>query len=418
MTSAIGTLWSYSFINKRSDGKTYDMHRLVHVAARVWIQQKGLAMETQRKAMEHLSKAFPWNKWDNRELWREYIPHAARMRDAKDGGDADARWMLCFKAGRCLRLDGRIRDAVCWLEDSLDLRAHLPEDDENRLSTQHALATAYEANGQVKDAIQLLEHVVAIEGRVLAEDHPDRLASQHELARAYSSNGQVKDAVQLLEHVVAIQRRVLAEDHPERLASQHELAGAYSSNGQVKDAIQLLEHVVAIQRRVLAEDHPKRLASQHELAGAYLSNGQVKDAVQLLEHVVAIEKRVLAEDHPERLVSQHELARAYLSDDQGRVKEAVQLLEQVVAIQKRTLAEDHPKRLRSERLLARAYDKLESQPPSQTNEQEAGPSSATRSTAEPEQALPRLSRKHPSTRPLHDRPSRRAGPPSARTSTA
>jgi tetratricopeptide (TPR) repeat protein len=376
MTSAIGTLWSYSFINKRSDGKTYDMHRLVHVAARVWIQQKGLAMETQRKAMEHLSKAFPWNKWDNRELWREYIPHAARMRDAKDGGDADARWMLCFKAGRCLRLDGRIRDAVCWLEDSLDLRAHLPEDDENRLSTQHALATAYEANGQVKDAIQLLEHVVAIEGRVLAEDHPDRLASQHELARAYSSNGQVKDAVQLLEHVVAIQRRVLAEDHPDRLASQHELAGAYSSNGQVKDA------------------------------------------VQLLEHVVAIEKRVLAEDHPERLVSQHELARAYLSDDQGRVKEAVQLLEQVVAIQKRTLAEDHPKRLRSERLLARAYDKLESQPPSQTNEQEAGPSSATRSTAEPEQALPRLSRKHPSTRPLHDRPSRRAGPPSARTSTA
>jgi tetratricopeptide (TPR) repeat protein len=334
MTSAIGTLWSYSFINKRSDGKTYDMHRLVHVAARVWIQQKGLAMETQRKAMEHLSKAFPWNKWDNRELWREYIPHAARMRDAKDGGDADARWMLCFKAGRCLRLDGRIRDAVCWLEDSLDLRAHLPEDDENRLSTQHALATAYEANGQVKDAIQLLEHVVAIEGRVLAEDHPDRLASQH------------------------------------------------------------------------------------ELAGAYSSNGQVKDAVQLLEHVVAIEKRVLAEGHPERLVSQHELARAYLSDDQGRVKEAVQLLEQVVAIQKRTLAEDHPKRLRSERLLARAYDKLESQPPSQTNEQEAGPSSATRSTAEPEQALPRLSRKHPSTRPLHDRPSRRAGPPSARTSTA
>lgn len=35
MTSAIGTLWSYSLITARSDGKTYDMHRLVHVAVKV-----------------------------------------------------------------------------------------------------------------------------------------------------------------------------------------------------------------------------------------------------------------------------------------------------------------------------------------------------------------------------------------------
>jgi tetratricopeptide (TPR) repeat protein len=392
MTSAIGTLWSYSFINKRSDGKTYDMHRLVHVAARVWVKQKGLVVETQRKALEHLSRAFPWDKWDNREIWREYIPHAARMRDAKDGGHADARWMLCFKAGRCLRLDGRIRDAVRWLEESLDLRAHLPEDDENRLSTQHALATAYEANGQVRDAIKLLEHVVAIRQvlseddpnlrasqhvlamaygangqlkdaikllehtvaieRVLADDHPDRLASQHALARAYNANGQARDAVQLLGHVVSILQKVLAEDHPNRLASQHELASAYQANGQVRDAVQLLEHVVAI-KRVLADDHPDRLASQHALARAYHANGQVKAAVQLLEHVVAMKRVVLAEDNSNRLASQHELARAYL--DSGQVKEAAQLLEHVVKIWQRVLAEDHPDRLVSQYGLAFAY---------------------------------------------------------------
>jgi tetratricopeptide (TPR) repeat protein len=431
MTSAIGTLWSYSFITTRSDGKTYDMHRLVHVTARVWIHQKGLAMETQRKALEHLSKAFPWDKWDNRELWREYIPHAARMRDAKDGGHADARWMLCFKVGRCLTLDGRIRDAVGWLEESLDLRTHLPEDDRNRLSTQnalaqayqdngqiedalqlledivaiervlaedhpgrlssqHALAMSYQANGQVGDAVQLLEHIVAIE-RVLAEDHPDRLASQHALAHAYRVNGQVKEAVQLLEHVVGIER-VLSEDNLNRLASQHVLAQAYSDNGQVKEAVQLLEHVVAIRERVLAEDHPDRLSSRHALAQAYQDKGQVKEAVQLLEHVVAIQERVLAVDHPNRLASQHELARAYLADDQGRVKDAVQLLEHVVAIRKRVLAEDHPRRLLSERVLAHAYNMLESQPPSQADEQWAGPSSVTASTAEPEEALPLQSR--------------------------
>ncbi|KAF7502469.1 hypothetical protein GJ744_005684 [Endocarpon pusillum] len=102
----------------------------------------------------------------------------------------------------------------------------------------------YQANGQVKEAVSLLEQMIKIEEQTLAEDHPDRLASQHELARAYKANGQVKEAVSLLEQVVKIREQTLAEDHPDRLASQHELARAYKANGQVKEAVSLLEQVV------------------------------------------------------------------------------------------------------------------------------------------------------------------------------
>jgi hypothetical protein len=49
----------------------------------------------------------------------------------------------------------------------------------------------------------------------------------------YQADGQVKKAVKLLEHVVAVQEKTLAEDHPARLASQHELAGAYQADGQM-----------------------------------------------------------------------------------------------------------------------------------------------------------------------------------------
>jgi tetratricopeptide (TPR) repeat protein len=224
------TLCSYSFIAPRDDEKTYDMHRLVHVAARVWAREDGAMAETQKTALEHLCDIFPSDDYKNRGVWREYIPHASRIRDAKDCNNSDALGKLCLKVGRCLRVDGRIRDAVDWLEESRDLRADLPEDDADRLLTQHVLAMAYQSNGQVKDAVRLLEHVVAIHKRALAEDHPDRLASQHQLASAYLANGQVKDAVRLLEHVVAISERVLAEDHPSRLASQHELARAYRAD--------------------------------------------------------------------------------------------------------------------------------------------------------------------------------------------
>jgi tetratricopeptide (TPR) repeat protein len=108
--------------------------------------------------------------------------------------------------------------------------------------------------------------VVIVKERTLAGEHPHLLASQHELASAYQANGQIKQAVDLLEHVVVVQERTLAEEHPDQLTSQHELARAYHANGQIKQAVDLLKHVVTVEERTLAEEHPDRLASQHALA--------------------------------------------------------------------------------------------------------------------------------------------------------
>ncbi|KAL5373431.1 hypothetical protein DPSP01_012732 [Paraphaeosphaeria sporulosa] len=354
MEHAIGTLCGYSFASRRNDvilegveGKEewYDLHRLVHLATRIWVHKYGDAARVTESAIKHVAEVFPTDDFANRAIWRAYMPHALRLLVTKHSCNVKDRACLILWVGRCLSFDGRIGEAIIWLKECCRLRAVLAEDHPSRLASQHALAIAYEANGQVKEAVKLLESVVAIRAEALAEDHPSRLASQHALAGAYEANGQVKEAVKLLESVVAIEAEALAEDHPSRLASQYALAGAYKANGQVKEAVKLLENVVAIRAEALVEDHPSRLASQHALAIAYKANGQVKEAVKLLESVVAIEAEALAEDHPDRLASQHELAMAYNAN--GQVKEAVKLLESVVAIEAEALAEDHPSRLAS-----------------------------------------------------------------------
>jgi len=340
MTDAIGTLCAYSFLTRRGDEEEYDIHRLVHLATRIWVRQYGDTRGVAEKGIQHVAGIFPSDDYANQTKWRAYLPHALRLLEDKQGSSAEERSELCLLVGRCLRVDGRIREAVRWLEESCELRKTLSKSDSKRLLSEHVLAIAYHANGQVKKVVGLLERVVAIRTEVLAEDHPYRLASQHVLAMAYQANGQVKEAVGLLERVVAIHTEVLTEDHPDRLASQHALAMAYQANGQVKEAVGLLERVVAIQAEMLAEDHPDRLMSQQELAGAYREGGQIKKAVRLLERVVAIHTEVLTEDHPDRLASQHALAMAYHAN--GQVKKAVGLLERVVAIRTEVLAEDHP----------------------------------------------------------------------------
>ncbi|OAG43855.1 hypothetical protein AYO21_02082 [Fonsecaea monophora] len=355
MVFALGTLDAYAFVVRRGNSDTFDIHSLVHLATRIWVRGEGVAARVEENAVQHVTSVFPSSDYSQRDLWRAYLPHALRLLQRDDTADLVERYNLYSKAGLCLQVDGRIKEAVRCFQECYDWRReHLDEDHRDRLASQHALAIAYRADGQVKEAVTLLEEVVRIKGQTLAKDHRDRLASQHELAGAYRANGQVKEAVMLLEEVMRIREQTLAEDHRDRLASQHALAIAYEANGQVKEAVTLLEEVVRIERQTLAEDHPSRLASQHALAIAYKANGQVKEAVTLLEEVVRIEGQTLAEDHPSRLASQHALAIAYEAN--GQVKEAVTLLEEVVRIHRQTLAEDHPSRLASQHVLAIAYE--------------------------------------------------------------
>jgi tetratricopeptide (TPR) repeat protein len=396
MMWSLGTLCGYSFLAKRGEEEVYDMHRLVHLAIRIWVKKHRNAAETVEQMIQHVSNIFSSLEYDTRATWREYLSHALRLLSERLGREIKERYTLCFFVGKCLQEEGRIKEAIYWLEESyrwrqkkfpekcfhkleserslanayradgqtrkaVELLEHIVEvtegtvvdKDPYRLQLLHNLATAYQANNQIKKGVELMEHVCAVRSRELPEEHPSLVTSRHSLANAYQADGQTKKAVELLENVVSVNVGKLSGDHPHLLTFKHNLARAYLTDGQIKKAVELLEHVVAVRGKVLAEEHPDRLASQHSLASAYQEAGQIKKAVEHMQHVVAVRTRTLAEEHPHLLTSEHNLARAYLTD--GQIKKAVELLEHVVAVRGRMLAEEHPDRLASQHALSLAY---------------------------------------------------------------
>ncbi|KIX99702.1 uncharacterized protein Z520_04338 [Fonsecaea multimorphosa CBS 102226] len=312
MLFALGTLDAYAFLVRRGDVDTFDMHRLVHLAARIWVRKEAFAAEVEKSALLHVTSVFPWNEWSQPDRWRAYLPHAIRLLWRAQTASPEVRSELCLKVGLCLFDDGRIKEAIRYFEECYNLRSeYLDQDHRDRLMSQNGLAIAYLANNQVKEAVALLEEVVRIQihKHKLPEDHPERLLAQQNLAMAYQGNGQVKEAVTLLEEVVRTREQTLAEDPPDRLASQHQLAVAYQENGQVKEAVALLEEVVRISEQTLEEDHPDRLASQHNLAYIYWDLGQNPLALRMMRHVVKIRQRMLDPDHPARVASEKELGK-------------------------------------------------------------------------------------------------------------
>jgi hypothetical protein len=186
LTRAIGTLCGHRFLDRRGSSEVFDMHSLVHLATRSWVAENGSEKEQSQAVITHMEDVFPTDEWENRDVWRQYLPHAIKLLRCTEDDWSEELCELGYWAGRCLPVDGRVIEAV-----------------------------------------KLLEHVVAVQKTMLAEGPPDRLASQHALAGAYQANGQIKEAVKLLEHVVAVRNTTLAEYHPHRLASEVALEFCY-----------------------------------------------------------------------------------------------------------------------------------------------------------------------------------------------
>ncbi|OQE46643.1 hypothetical protein PENCOP_c001G07899 [Penicillium coprophilum] len=354
---AIGTLCAYDFITRRENEDIYDMHRLVHLAAQIWTRKHDLANATETKLIKHLNGVFPPNEYENRDLWREYFPHALALLQANKESHLKEVYSLCVKVGLCLVVDGRYREAISWLEMSFSWCSHnLPEEDSDRQLSQHVLALALLDNGEVTKSIELLQVLVRAQNS-LAERDPKRLISQHVLSRAYLDNDQVDEAIELLQYIATIQEEVFEDHHPDRLASEHVLARAYLRKGRTEEAIKILQHVVSTAEKTLEKQHPDRLISQHVLGRAFLENGEVKKAIQLLQHVVTMRENHFDEQHPHRLEGQHFLARAFLAD--GQKTEAIKILQHVVMVRKGLLGPQHPKFLESYNLLSLAKEREE-----------------------------------------------------------
>ncbi|EXK26022.1 hypothetical protein FOMG_17383 [Fusarium oxysporum f. sp. melonis 26406] len=240
---AIGTLCSYSFLVRRGESNIFDMHSLVHMAMRSWLEKQDREIQVSNDAICHLAARFPTKDDAHYGLRREYLPHAMRLLNRNDKEKIVQTYYLFEKVGNSFFMDRRFKEMircfeeVCWWRQGLH-----PETDSARLTSEHTLATAYLYDRRTKDAIKIFEHVVAVQKEIDEKDHK-RLASEHELASAYLDDRRIKDAIEMLEHVVAVEKETLDEKDNDLLASEQVLARAYLDNQQTEDAIKMLERV-------------------------------------------------------------------------------------------------------------------------------------------------------------------------------
>jgi tetratricopeptide (TPR) repeat protein len=123
---ALGTLKAYSFLTPREDGDSFDIHRLVHLAARNWLRMNGTLGDWVGKTLHQLAISFPHFLYDAEAPYR-YEPHAKFALDLDNSfsANAGARADLLHKVAYLHWAKGEYETADNEAQESLRIREKL-----------------------------------------------------------------------------------------------------------------------------------------------------------------------------------------------------------------------------------------------------------------------------------------------------
>ncbi|KAI6611439.1 hypothetical protein MCOR14_011854 [Pyricularia oryzae] len=242
---AVSVLKGYAFILDRGTVDRFDIHRLVHVAMRNWIQTQGDQGEQVTEVMCQVSEMFPWPTHENREVWTSYLPHAQTV---------------------------------------LEFRGHCMEKEILGL-LQHNVAEVYDLLGQYEEAEQMYRETLALREKVLGPENPSTLASINNLALVLKNQGKYEEAEQMHRKTLELSKKVLGPENPETLNSMNNLASVLDNQGKYEEAEQMHRKKLAFKEKVLGPENPSTLASMNNLALVLDNQGKYEEAEDIYRRI-------------------------------------------------------------------------------------------------------------------------------------
>jgi aromatic ring-cleaving dioxygenase len=387
-------LRDYSFITVTRDASTFEMHSLVQLAMRAWLESEGQLDKWRAQFISNLCAELPTGEHKNWEKCQALFPHAqaALAQRPKDRGSLKEWALLLYKAAwyawqrgtpddaeqmsllskeaaketfgkesaevsssmtmvaNVRKLMGRWKEAELEYAEALRiLRSLSKTEDRGILTLMSNIATTYRAQGLLQEAENLTKEVLEKRKHLLGWNDPETLASMANLALIFLDQAKLHEAEELGYEVMEIRKSILGEEHPETLTSIATLASTYFKQQLWKKAEALEVEVVKKREEVLGSEHRDTLISMSNLARLYFEQGQHEEGHSLCEEVKEKQERVLGKEHPDTLGSLANLMVMY--QQQEWWEDAEKLGMQVLKTRSELLGPEHPDTLTSMRNL-------------------------------------------------------------------
>ncbi|KAI1439348.1 hypothetical protein F5Y02DRAFT_424116, partial [Annulohypoxylon stygium] len=350
INKAIGTLKGYAFIMERNQPDLFDIHRLVRLAMRNWLQTNGEWQECATKVFQRLTDKYPFPEHKNRATWMRYLPHGQAVLQLRNEC-ADKETGLFFNVAESYSQLGKYNEAEQMYQQTLELNEQvLGKEHPSTLSSMNNLALVLDSQGKYEEAEQMHRQILELKERVLGRKHPSTLSSMNNLALVLRRQGKYEEAEQMHRQTLELKERVLGRENPDTLGSMNNLAEVFRSQGKYEEAEQMHRQTLELRERVLGRENPSTLDSMNNLALVLNSQGKYEEAEQMHRQTLELKERVLGRENPYTLASMNNLA--IVLKDQGKYEEAEQMHRQTLELKERVLGRENPDTLASMNNLA------------------------------------------------------------------
>ncbi|PVH70498.1 TPR-like protein [Cadophora sp. DSE1049] len=321
-------LRDYAFIFFSETQSAFEMHALVQLVIRTWLEVKG-----------------------DLERWRRYYSQKPKEQDFL------LDWALVlYKAASYALSIGKWVEAETMSVQAMKVRKKILGNEHNdTLDGMAIVGLAYELKGKYKAAEPLYVETLRLRKKVLGQKHPSTLASMSDLAVLFQKQGKYNAAEPLYVETLQLFKKILGQEHPSTLASMNNLALLFESQRKYEAAEPLFVETLRQRKKVLGQEHPDTLASMNNLALLFESQGKYQAAEPLYVETLLLSKKILGQEHPSTLANMNNLA--LLFESQRKYEAAEPLYVETLRLRKKVLGQEHPNTLGSINNLACLFQK-------------------------------------------------------------
>ncbi|KAF3002783.1 hypothetical protein E8E15_001031, partial [Penicillium rubens] len=346
---ALAPLLSYSLIRLELNERLFDMHRLVQLSVRAWLDMHQQLYGWQAKSRGIMARVFPDGEYESWSQCRSLLAHANSVLqsicdvDDKDRLNAAA---LLSNCGWFLDLQGVYEEAEAMHRRALEAREKvLGREHPDTLTSVSNLGLVLSSQGKYDEAEAM--HRRALEGyeEVLGREHPNTLTSVNNLGSVLSRQGKYDEAEAMHRRDLEGSEKVLGREHPDTLTSVNNLGNVLSSQGKYDEAEAMHRRALEGCEEVLGREHPNTLTSVNNLGSVLSRQGKYDEAEAMHRRDLEGSEKVLGREHPHTLASVNNLGNVLSS--QGKYDEAEAMHRRALEGYEEVLGREHPNTLTS-----------------------------------------------------------------------
>lgn len=330
----LAPLQEFSLIIAEDSGQSFQMHRLVQMAIRSWLERHGGIDRWQRDGIKLIADSLPTVEYRFWKTWEILLPHSEvalnYVLPSQDGQLLHAE--ILATTAQYFMVRGKYDAAKERCQRALDIQLNLLGEDNVEVAFSLVFLAAlkrlteFDRPLEIEESEAMVRRALDIFEYVQGKDSNESMYARNELALillASCHDQRIEEATEILQSILACREQSLGPERSDTLATMDNIALAFERQHEHDDAEKLHRKTLEAKLRVRGEMDPWTLASMHNLSRILARLERYEEAQKLAQRALDSRMEVLGDEHPSTFESMAILAQVLHCQGQNQKAEGL-----------------------------------------------------------------------------------------------